>query len=317
MPITRRAAATVLAAPFLSRAQDRTLRMLVGYPPGGAVDVVAREVAEGMRASGYNVLVDNRTGAAGRLATAQLLQAPPDGQTLICMPGGNATIFPHVYSKLGHDPLVALKPLGTACSFSFGLGAGPGTPARTLKEFVDWARANPGKAAYGTPGGGTAMHFLGVMLGRAAGIEFVHVPYKGGAQAITDVIGGQVPTLLTTLPNLIGPHHQGRVRVLAFSGERPLASLPGVPTFAEAGYPQLTLSEVFAFFARREVTVADSEPLVLALARAVQSERVAQAMRKLEFEPLVLPPAELSTRLKAESERWRRVVAESGYKATD
>ena len=317
MPITRRAAVAALALPWLARAQDKSLRMLVGYPPGGAVDVVAREVAEGMRASGYNVLVDNKTGASGRLATAQLLQAPADGQTLICMPGGNATIFPHVYNNLGHDPLTKLKPLGTACSFSFGLGAGPGTPARTLKEFVDWARANPGKAAYGTPGGGTAMHFLGVMFGRAAGIDLVHVPYKGGAQAITDVIGGQVPTLLTTLPNLIGPHQQGKVRVLAFSGERPLATLPGVPTFAEAGYPQLTLSEVFAFFMRSEVPAAASEPLVVALARAAQSERVVQALRKLEFEPLVLSPAELSARLKTESANWRRVVAESGYRVTD
>jgi len=317
MPITRRLAVAALALPAFVRAQDKTLRMLVGYPAGGAVDIVAREVAEGMRGAGYNVIVENRAGAAGRLATSQLMQAPPDGQTLICMPGGNATIFPHVYKKLGYDPLIDLMPLGTACSFSFALGAGPATPAKTLKEFIDWARTNPGRAAYGTPGGGTAMHFLGVMLGRAAGIDFLHVPYKGGAAAIVDVIGGQVPTLMTTLPNLVIPHQQGKVRVLAFSGEKPVASLPGVPTFAEAGYPDLTISEVFAFFMRSGTPAAVSAPVAAALAASARSERASQALRKLEFEPQVVDGATLAARLKSESTRWQQVVAESGYKATD
>jgi tripartite-type tricarboxylate transporter receptor subunit TctC len=317
MPITRRLAVAALALPSLARAQDKTIRMLVGYPAGGAVDVVARDIAEGMRSSGYNVVVENRAGAAGRMATAQVLQAPADGNTLLCMPGGNATIFPHVYRNLGYDPLAALTPLGTACSFSFGLGAGPGTPATSLQAFVEWAKANPDKAAFGTPGGGTAMHFLGVMLGRAAGIEFLHIPYKGGAAAIVDVIGGQVPTLMTTLPNLVNPHQQGKVRILAFSGERSLASLPGVPTFAEAGYPDLTMSEVFAFFVRSGTAAPAVASLSNAITASARSERVRQALRKLEFEPLVLAPEALEARLRQETARWRRVVAESGYKATD
>lgn len=317
MPITRRLAVAALALPAVARSQDRILRLLVGYPAGGAVDVVAREVAEGMRSGGYNVVVENRAGAAGRLATAQVLQAPADGNTLLCMPGGNATIFPHVYRNLGYDPLAALTPLGTACSFSFGLGAGPGTPATTLQAFVDWARANPDKAAYGTPGGGTAMHFLGVMFGRAAGIDFLHIPYKGGAAAIVDVMGGQVPTLMTTLPNLVNPHQQGKVRILAHSGDRPLASLPGVPTFADAGYPGLTMSEVFAFFVRSGTPATAVADLSRAISGSARSERVGQALRRLEFEPLVLAPDALEARLRQETETWRRVVAESGYKATD
>lgn len=317
MPITRRQVVAALSLPAIARAQEKSLRLLVGYPAGGAVDVVAREVAEGMRGSGYNVVVENRAGAAGRLATAQVLQAPADGNTLLCMPGGNATIFPHVYRNLGYDPLTALTPLGTVCSFSFGLGAGPGTPATSLKAFVEWAKANPDKAAYGTPGGGTGMHFLGVMLGRAAGFPFLHVPYKGGAAAITDVMGGQVPTLMTTLPNLINPHKQGKVRILAFSGDKPLASLPGVPTFAEAGYPDLTMSEVFAFFVRSGTPTPAMAALSQAITGSARSERVTQALRKLEFEPMVLAPDALEARLRQESGRWRQVVVESGYKATD
>lgn len=312
------AAGVAFAAPTVLRAQSQqALQMLVGYPPGGAVDVVARAVAEAMSDSGYQVVVQNRTGASGRLATDQLLQAPADGKTFICMPGGNATIFPHVYNNLKYDPLVDLLPLGTACEFTFGLAAGPGTPAKSLKEFIDWAKANPGKASYGTPGGGTAMHFLGVMLGREAGIDFQHIPYRGGAAAIVDVIGGTVPTLFTTLPNVVNPHLQGKVRILAFSGREPVARLPGVPTFAQAGYPNLTMSEIFGFFARKGTPPEATAMLAAAIKKAALAPRVTAALEKLEFDSMALDPAALTTRLKSETERWRKVVADSGYKATD
>jgi tripartite-type tricarboxylate transporter receptor subunit TctC len=258
MNLNRRAALSALsmtalgAATTPARSQSgRNLKWLVGYPPGGAVDVVARELAEAMRAQGFNVVVENRTGASGRLATEQMLAAPADGSTLVFMPGGNATIFPHVYPNLKYDPWKDLAPLGAVCQFSFALGIGPGTPARTLKEFVDWAKANPGKASYGTPGGGTAMHFLGVMFGRAAGFEFTHIPYRGGAAAIVDVLGGTVPALATTLPNLVQPYKQGKIRILAFTGEQRLPSLPDVPTFKELGYPGLVITESFGVSALR------------------------------------------------------------------
>ena len=324
MPIARRqfiatlgAGAAVLAAPAVRAQGPRTLQLFVGYPPGGAVDVVARAVGEAMAAGGYQVVVQNRTGASGRLATEQVMQAPADGSVVVCMPGGNATIFPHVYSNLKVRPLDDLSALGTACEFSFGLAAGAGTPARTLKEFIDWAKANPGKASYGTPGGGTAMHFLGVMLGREAGIDFQHVPYRGGAAAIVDVIGGTVPTLFTTLPNIVNPHLQGKVRILAFSGREPIARLSGVPTIAHAGYPDLTMTEIFAFFARKDTPAEVSARLSDAIANAVRAPQVVAALEKLEFEPLVMAPAALNTRLRSETERWRTVVAQSGYKATD
>jgi tripartite-type tricarboxylate transporter receptor subunit TctC len=323
MHITRRRLLTAsmscaaVALPAIARAQAKLLRVLVGYPAGGAVDVVARETAEGLRSAGYQAIVENVSGAAGRMATTQLLQAPADGGAIVCMPSGNATIFPHVYRNLGHDPLADLQPLGTACRFAFGLAAGPGTPAKTLQEFIAWAKANPTKASYGTPGGGTAMHFLGVMLGRAAGIDFLHVPYKGGAQAIVDVMGGSIPTLLTTLPNLVNPHAQGKVRILAYSADKPVASLPGVPTFAQAGFPDLTIYDSFAFFARSGTPAAAAASLSAALAASVQSERVVQALRKLEFEPTFTQPAVLTAQLRDDHAKWKRVVAESGYKATD
>jgi tripartite-type tricarboxylate transporter receptor subunit TctC len=325
MRTTRRSAVGALAAASLAPVlfdnvfaqTGKPLRVLVGYPPGGAVDVVAREVGEGLRSVGYAVVVENRTGAAGRLATEQLMTAPADGSTLVFMPGGNATIFPHVYSRLKVDPLADLVPVAAACEFTFGLGVGPATPAKTLKEFVEWAKANPGKASYGTPGGGTAMHFMGVMFARAAGFEFTHVPYRGGAAAIVDVLGGTVAALATTLPNLVQPHRQGKLRILAFTGSKRLPGLPDVPTFKEAGYPGLEITENFGFFAHSKTPPAIVAELHAALRAAAAQARVTAALEKLEFDPVSMTQAEYAALLKADHERWRPIIKATAYKAED
>jgi len=320
-PTRRRAlaalgAGTVAAAwPALTRSQNRLMRMLVGYQPGGAVDVVAREVGEAMRASGFNVVIENRTGAGGRLATEQLLSAPGDGSVLVFMPGGNATIFPHVYPHLRYDPFRDLAPIAAVCSFSFALAVGPGTPAKTLKEFVAWAKAHPGRASYGTPGGGTAMHFMGAMFARAAGFEFVHVPYRGGAAAMVDVLGGALPALATTLPFLVAPHKEGKLRILAFTGGKPLPALPGVPTFKDEGYPDLVLGKNFGIYAPARTPAVVQTELHAAIQAAASRPRVAAALKKLEFEPFVLSQAEFAAVMRSDYERWRPVVKATGYRA--
>lgn len=301
-------------SPSLTLAQGKPLKILVGYPAGGAVDVVARQVGEELRAAGYNAIVENRTGAAGQLATEAMLAAPADGTTISMMPGGNVTIFPHVYPKLRYA-MSDLAPLTGVCSFQFGLGVGPGTPAKTLREFVDWAKANPGKASFGTPGAGTAMHFMGVMFGRKAGIEFQHVPYRGGAAAMTDVLGGTIPSLATTLPNLVTHHRSGKLRILAFSGDRALPSLPGVPTFKEQGYPELQLTEVFAFFASGKTPKAIQLELEAAMTAAARSPRLIAAIEKLEFDSDIRSSADLARHLKDDSERWGPVIKATGYTA--
>lgn len=291
------------------------MRMLVGYAPGGAVDVVAREVGEALRATGLNVVIENRTGAAGRLATEQLLSAPVDGSVLIFMPSGNATLVPHVYPKSRLVPLRDLAPIAPVCSYVFALAVGPATPARTLEEFVIWAKAHPGQASYGTPGGGTAMHFMGAMFARAAGFEFTHIPYRGGSAAMVDVLGGTLAALATTLPLLATPHREGKVRILAHTGKRPLPSLPGVPTFKDKGYPELVIAESFGVFAPARTPPAVQAELHTAIRRATDDPRVAAALKKLEFERFSLSQSEFVALTRADHERWGRVVSATGYRA--
>jgi tripartite-type tricarboxylate transporter receptor subunit TctC len=308
------AAGLAAFAPSTVTAQTKPLKILVGYPAGGAVDVVARQMAEEMRTLGYNAIVENKTGAAGQLATEAMLAAPADGSTVVFMPGGNVTIFPHVYPSLRYG-MADLKPLTSVCSFTFALGVGPGTPAKTLKEFVDWAKANPGKANYGTPGAGTAMHFLGVMFARQAGIDFQHVPYRGGAAAMTDVLGGNISGLATTLPNLVTHHKSGKLRILAFSGDQPLPGLPGVSTFKDLGYPELQISEVFGLFASSKTPASIQAELEKAMMTAAKSPRLVAAIEKLEFDSEVLNSLEFSRKLKTDLERWGPVIKATGYTA--
>lgn len=319
MMFTRRNLLTYLGAtalPTVAFGQGKPLKILVGYPPGGAVDVVARQIGEELRALGYNTVVENRTGAAGQLATEAMLAATADGTTIVLMPSGNATIFPHIYPKLRYS-ISDLAPLAGVCSYQFGLAVGPNIPAKNLKEFVEWAKANPGKASYGTPGAGTPMHFMGVMFGRKAGIDFQHVAYRGGAAAMTDALGGSIPALATTLPNLVTQHKAGKLRILGFTGDKALASLPGVQTFKEQGYPELQLTEIFGVFASSKTPKATLAELEKAVMTAAKQPRLVAAIEKLEFDSDVTSADEMARTLKADLERWGPVVKATGYKADD
>ena len=180
-----------------ARAQTlaKNARLLVGFPPGGSLDVVASLLVEHVKGYAPSMIVDNRPGAGGRIALETLKAGEPDGSLLALTPGDQITLFPHVYQRLSYDPLRDFVPITTVCTFPFLLAIGPMVPASvtTLAQFIDWCRANPKLATYGSPGAGTRPHFLGVTLARAAGFEFVHLPYKGGAPAMQDLLGGQIP----------------------------------------------------------------------------------------------------------------------------
>lgn len=315
MFINRRAFVGLLGASslaFPSLAQAMNLRILVGYAAGGAVDVVARAVAEGLRDTGYTVIVENKAGASGRLATEALLAAPADGTTLILAPQGNLTLYPHVV-KAKFDPLKELTPIAPACRMSFALAVGASSPATSLQDFLAQAARTPAMASFGTPGAGTAMQFIGTLLGKHANFSFTHVAYKGGSAAVTDTVGGHLPAVITTTPNLLPMHRSEQLRILAISDDVPNAALPGVPTFKAAGFPDLSISESFAFFARRGTTPALVSQLNQAIGAAVRSPKVSQVLEKAEFTPLTMSPEAMDKQLRAEHARWARVVQSVGY----
>lgn len=319
MPLNRRqftaclGASALAGVPGVSVAQDKTLRVLVGFAAGGAADTVARAVGEGLRESGYTAIVDNKAGAGGRLATEALLSLPPDGTTLLMTPLGNLTLYPHVFRSLRYDPLKDFAAVGTANSMSFALAVGADSPARTLQEFLALAGKDPRFAAYGTPGAGTAMHFVGAMLAKEAKVNLTQVAYKGGAAALTDVVGGSLPCVITTTPNLLPMHRAGKIRILAISEAAPNAALPGVATFKSAGFPDLVITESFAFFARAGTPPAVIAQLGQSVASAVRAPAVSAMLRKSEFEPLVMSPEALDKQVRAEHAKWDRIVKAVGY----
>ena len=199
---------------------------------------MARLLADKMRVTlGQPVVVDNKPGAAGRVALGEVKRAAPDGQTLVLAPSGALVVSPWLYKNLGFDPVSDFTPLARVVTFDFAITAGPAAPAGDLKTILVWMKDNPGKANYGTPGAGTVPHFTGVLLSQGAGTPMTHVAYKGGAPAVNDLLGGQIPLMVDTPLETIEHHRAGKLRILAVTGEARTKSLPDVPTLKEQGIP--------------------------------------------------------------------------------
>jgi len=247
------ACATGLAAIFpdtiRSVAAKTVSRMLVGFSAGGAIDVIARMLVEGMKDYSPSFVVDNRPGAGGRLALGVLKGSPADGSIMILAPASNLAVFPYVYKTLGYNAFKDFVPVSTVCSFPFLITVGPMVPGeiRTLPDFVKWCAANPRQASYGTAAAGSMLHFTGVTLAKAGRFEFVHLPY-GGPGGIQDLIGGRIAATIYPIGTAL-PHVQsGAIRALATTGAQRSQQLPDVPTVSEAGYPILQANEWFGVF---------------------------------------------------------------------
>ena len=219
-------------------AQDKPpIRILVGFPPGGSADIVARLLADKMRASlGQNVVVDNKPGAAGRVALGELKRAAPDGQTWCWRPAARWWCCRGCTRTSATTRCKDFTPVARVVTFDFAITAGPAAPQGDMKAILAWMKDNPAKANYGTPGAGTVPHFTGVLLSQGAGIPMTHVAYKGGAPAVNDLLGGQVPLVIDTPLETIEHHRAGKLRIVAVTGETRTKSLPEVPTLKEQAY---------------------------------------------------------------------------------
>ena len=251
---TAAAAGASLASPAAVRAQGPldTLKIIVGYPPGGSADVVTRQLAERLApAYARSIIVDNRPGAAGRIAIDALKTSPPDGRTLLLTPASTVTVYADIYRQLSYNPTTDLAPVSLAATFVHGLAVGPMVPAevKTLAQFGEWSKANPAKASCGNPGEGSFPHFLTLVLAKALGAPIQPVPYRGGVPALADMMAGQLAALMLPDGSFLAYTKDNRIRVLATSGETRSPFYPDVPTFAEQGVKEIVVSEWFGLFA--------------------------------------------------------------------
>lgn len=311
------AAAAVVPARFaFAQAGDypaRPVKVVVAFTAGGTTDILARSMSQKLSERfKQTFIVENRPGGGGNIGTEYAARAAPDGYTLIVDSVGPIAVNPSLYKNLNFNPLADLVPVVQMADVPNVMVVNPDVPAKTLEEFVAYAKAHPGKLNYSSTGIGTSSHLSGFMLGKRAGIETTHVPYKG-ADALNDLLAGRVQFMFATIPSVIGQIHAGKLRAIAVSSAHRSRSLPDVPTVEERGYPGFEAGSWFGFFAPK----GTPEPVVLALNRAVN-----EALPSLEAnmvregaDPVGGSPAQFAAFVQKEYEKWKAVVHESGATA--
>jgi len=289
------------------------VRLVFPFAAGGSGDALARLIAEHLRmALDQPVIVENRVGAQGRIGVQAVKAAAPDGKTLLLTPVAPMSVYQHVYKTLAYDPIGDFQPVSQIATFDFGLAVGPQVPARSLEELVDWMKANAAQGNYGTPAAGTLPHFFAVSFARAAGLDLRHVGYRGSAAALTDLVGGQIPIVVTTTSDLLEQHKAGRIRVLATSDRHRSPFLPDLPTFKEAGYDIQGTGWYGVFVPAR--TPSDLvERLNKAIVASVQTPAVKERLLAFGLQPTGTSAAELGRIQKADSELWAPAVKASGF----
>jgi tripartite-type tricarboxylate transporter receptor subunit TctC len=299
----------------LAAAQPRPAHMLVGYPPGGAVDVLGRIFAEPMgEALGRPVVVENRPGAVGQIAAEALKAAAPDGATLMLAPDATVIFRPQTLEKPPFDPLRDFVPVAHAGKWTFALGVHAGLPVKTLADYLAWVKADPGRAVFASSGAGGSTHFFGVLLGQAAGVPLQQVSYKGAGPAILDVVAGHVPATIQPLGTLLPHAKAGKIAILATSGKERSASADTVPTFAELGLPALSAEGWFGIFAPAATPPEAVTKLNAAFVQATRTPEVRERMRGLDLEVREMSAPEFAAVVRADYARWGPIIRASGFK---
>ncbi|MGY3619583.1 Bug family tripartite tricarboxylate transporter substrate binding protein [Bradyrhizobium sp. USDA 10063] len=308
--------ATYGAPRALAQPLARTAHILTTTTPG-LLDALARLLADQMGDYAATIVVESRPGAAGRIAVEAVKSADADGSVILFAPLGFMMLFPHIYKTLRYQPR-DFTPVSTVASAPAFLTVGPKVPPeiKTLADFVIWCRANPQLATYGTPGIGTTLHFLGMMLGQSAGFEFLHVPYQG-IGAIYDVVKGVIAAAVMPIGSSLGLVQSGDLRALATTGPRRCLFVPAVPTVREAGYPSLEDLTWFAFFVPAKTPVSIVDKLNAAIQAALRADEVRVGMAKLAVEPEAIAMGDFARLIASESDRWKAIVQATGFVPTD
>jgi tripartite-type tricarboxylate transporter receptor subunit TctC len=312
------AALALVLMPLAGHAQafpSRPLRVVVPFP-GGVADTLARMLAPGMgEALGQPLVVENKPGGSGALGAQETIRAPADGHTLFLGHIGTHAVNPHVFAKLAYDPEKDFVPLTLLITVPNLLVVHPSLPAANVRELIAYARARPGALFYGSPGSGTSGHLAAELFKSLAGVALVHVPYKGAAPALQDLIGGQIQVLFDTLAQSLPQARAGKVRALAVTSARRHPVAAEIPTMDEQGFPGWETGPWFGFFVRSETPQAALQRLHGAALRGLHASGVKDRLEAQGATVVGNSPAEFAAFIRAEHARWGKVVREAGIKA--
>lgn len=311
------AAAIVLAAPACAWAQTgKPIRFIVGFPPGGAVDLIARAVAPGIgQALGTTVVVDNRAGASGGIGAELLAKSPADGSAIGLVSITSLVLNVHMAAKPPYHPLKDFTAVTTVGTVPFAIATHPAVPARSLRDLIAIARAGAHRVTVGSPGQGSLQHLTVELLNRAAKVQLLHVPYKGTGPALTDVMGGHIDGMVTAIPGMLAAARSGRLRVLAVTSDKRAGTLPEVPTAIEQGYKDFVVVNWYAIVAPAGMAAAPLDALHKAVVTTTAAPGVREKLLSSGVDPKTdASPASFAAYLGAEFERWGTVVRQTGVR---
>jgi tripartite-type tricarboxylate transporter receptor subunit TctC len=312
------AAVLALCATLPAAAQEwpaKPIRIVVPFSPGGVADNSARVIADKLGARlGQQVIVENRAGASGNIGSEAVARAAPDGYTLLLGFDGTMVINPHVFAKLPFDTLRDFQPVTKLGDATLILVAHPSLPANSLPELITYSKAQPGGVAYGTSGTGGTPHLAGELLVQRSGAKLVHVPYKGGGQAIGDVVGGQIPLVYTAIATAQQYVKSGRLKAIAVSSGKRAAALPEVPTFVEGGQPGFVVDSWVGILAPAKTPRPIVDRLQKEIAAVLADPEVKARYEVLGIEPVGNSPDQFAAQIKADLSRWEQVVKQAGIK---
>jgi tripartite-type tricarboxylate transporter receptor subunit TctC len=270
-----------------------------------------------MKSYASTIILENKPGAGQRIALETLKKSPADGATMMLSPAGPNVLYPHIYKTLGYKPLEDFIPVTTVFETASALVVGPMVPlqVKTVSDFVTWCRANPTQSAYGSPGAGSPMHFLGTILGNGAAFKYLHVPYQGSGPATQDALGGQIASAIVPVPAVVQLSDPGRLRVLATTGPERSMSLPDVPTVKQAGFADLEFSEWFGILLPAGAPMKIAISLNEAVRNAMKTEEFKSGLMKLSLEPAGSSMSDFAQRMRSDTERWAPIIKASGFTA--
>ena len=315
------AAASAALLPAAGRAQSQSsafpskqLRLIVGFAAGGGGDIVARVLgAELTKSGGYSVLVDNKPGAGGNIATREALRAPPDGHSILFANVGMLAVNPYAMKDVGYDPVTDIAPVCLAVDFSNVLVVHPSVPAKTLAEYLELAK-RPEGMDYGSSGVGGAGHLAGELLKARSGVKLNHVPFRGGGPAMNDLVAGHVPSLIASAPTATPLMREGRIRALAVTGAKRSPFDPDIPTIAEQGFPGYAATNWYAIVVSSKVPTEIVAQLNAILTKALKAKEVQAAYAQQGMETIASTQAETAAHIARETEVWKKVIADAGIR---